>query len=170
MKTNRIPLGLLLLLYTCFLGGWVWAGSELPTRVATHFNAAGKPTGWMSRSHFETLMLVFGMVFPLIIVSLYFMAGLLPAFLIHIPNRCYWLAPERRRETSNYLLRHSLWLACLVVALVTGIELSLVQANKQIPPHLSTLTLLAVLLPFLAGVLVWSWLLIRRFSSARRAG
>src|SRR2546427_7634657 len=36
----------------------------------------------------------------------------LPVNSINIPNRNYWLAPERRVVTFDFLFRHLLWLAC----------------------------------------------------------
>ncbi len=44
--------------------------------------------------------------------------GFTPAGFVNIPHRQYWLAPE----TAAYLVRYSLWLACLSVLLCIGIE------------------------------------------------
>ncbi len=163
MKSIRIPLFLLFLLYICFLGYWAWSGTQLPDRVATHFDGPGQPNGWMSRANNQAFTLVFGLAFPLFIVGLTYATRFLPSSLVNIPNRQYWLVPERKQETSDYLVRHSLWLACLLVGFVTGIQYSIVQANKQSPPHLSSSTLLQVLAPFLAAVVVWLVVLFHHF-------
>jgi uncharacterized membrane protein len=157
-------LGLILvLLYQGFLGCWFWSGSQLPELVATHFNGAGEPNGWMNRSDHQMFMLVFGLAFPGVIVLLSYATRFLPRGMVNIPHRDYWLAPERRRETSNYLTHLSLWLACLAVGFVIGLELSIVQANRQHPPHLSLIALLVVVVPFLAGVIVWVLIVMRHF-------
>jgi uncharacterized membrane protein len=163
MKPFWIPSVVLILLYQAFLGFWVWSGSHLPDRVATHFNGGGEPNGWMSRSDHQTFMLVFGLAFPLVIVLLSYATRFMPRSLVNIPHRDYWLAPEKRAETSNYMIRHSLWLACLTVGFVVGIQFSIVQANAQLPPHLSNSMLLAVVVPFLTGTLVWVLILWRHF-------
>lgn len=108
MKPLGILALILILLYQCFLGCWVWSGSQLPERVATHFNGSGEPNGWMSRSAHQEFMLIFGLAFPMVIVLLCYASRFLPRGLVNIPHREYWLAPERRAETSNYLLGHSL--------------------------------------------------------------
>jgi len=117
----------------------------------------------MSRSDHQMFMLIFGLAFPLVIVLLSYATRFMPRGLVNIPHRDYWLAPEKRAETSNFMVCHSLWLACLTVCFVTGIQFSIVQANAQRPPHLSNSALLAVVVPFLAGTLVWVLILWRHF-------
>ena len=163
MKPLWILVLILVVLYQCFLGCWVWSGSQLPERVATHFNSAGEANGWMSRSGHQMFMLVFGLAFPMGIVLLSYATRFLPRGMVNIPHRDYWLAPERRRETSSYLAHHSLWLACLAVCFVIGLEFSIVQANRQHPPHLSLSALLAVVVPFLAGTMIWVLIVMRHF-------
>jgi len=167
MNSLRPPVILLTLLYACFLGCWTWSASQLPEHVATHFNGGGDPNGWMSRSANQILMLVFGLVFPLFVVVLSWAGRFFPSGLINVPHRDYWLAPERRKNTSDYLVRHSLWFACLGVWFVLGIQYSIVQANRQTPPHLSLAILLATVGPFLAGTAVWTMALFRHFRRPR---
>jgi hypothetical protein len=113
-KKRLIPLAVLLVavLYQCFLGCWAWSASQLPDHVATHFNGSGEPNGWMSRPANQRFMLVFGFAFPLFVVLLCYLARFLSSGLVNLPRRDYWLAPERRKGTSDYLVRHSLWFAC----------------------------------------------------------
>jgi ABC-type spermidine/putrescine transport system permease subunit I len=167
MKPVWILTLILVLLYQAFLGCWAWSGSQLPERVATHFNLRGEADGWMSRADNQRFMLIFGLVFPLGIVLLSWATRFLPRGLVNIPHREYWLAPQRRRETSNYFLSHSLEMACLTVCFMIGIQFSMVYANHQHPPHLPMWVLLAVLVPFLAGTVVWVLMLRRHF---RRVG
>jgi len=166
MKSLRPRSVILALLYACFLGYWVWSASQLPERVATHFNGSGDPNGWMSRSTNQMFMLVFGLVFPLLVVLLCYLTRFLPSGLVNIPRRDYWLAPQRRKETSDYLVRHSLWFGCLAVCFVIGIQYSIVQANRLSPPHLSTMILLALVGSFLAGTAGWVVVLFRHFRRA----
>ena len=163
MKSSRTPAILLVLLYLCFLGVWAWSGSQLPDRVATHFNGSGEPNGWMSRSANQGFMLIFGLMFPLFVAVLCYTTRFLPASFVNIPNKDYWLAPERKKETSRYLVHHSLWFSCLALLFVIGIQFSIVQANKQATPQLSMATFLAVVGSFLVGTAVWSVALYRHF-------
>jgi hypothetical protein len=167
MKPVRIPAFMLVLLYAFFLGVWAWSGDQFAERVATHFNVSGEPNGWMSRSENQKFILLFGLAFPCFVVLLCSIVRFLPVSVINVPHREYWLSPERRKETSDYLFRHSLWFACLAVCFVIGLQYSIVQANRQTPPHLDISLLFAMAALFLAGTAVWMLVLIRHF---RRPG
>ena len=164
MKSTRLSATILALLYIGYLGCWAWSASHLPDPVATHFDARGVPNGWMTRSGNNLFMLIFGLAFPLFIVVLSYAARFLPSALINIPHREYWLAPEKRLETSNYLVWGSSWLACLAVWFVTGILLSVVDANQRTPARLSVPILLGSVLPFLVGTVIWLIALVRHFN------
>ena len=126
MKSFSAPASVLVFFYACFLRLWAWSGSHLPESVATHFNGAVRPDGWMSRSDHQSFMLKFGLLFPLFVVVLCFATRFVPANLINVPHREYWLAPERRKETFDYLFRHSLWFACLAMQLAQDGRVQLV--------------------------------------------
>ena len=68
----------------------------LPEKLATHFDAAGRANGWMSKDGFfvfhVALLCVFGAVFELLPRWL----GHIPNSLINLPHKDYRLAPERR--------------------------------------------------------------------------
>lgn len=163
MRSCRIPTVVLILLYGVFLAYWAWSGTQLPERVASHFNGSGEPNGWMSRSASQSFMLMFGFAFPLFIIGLCFAVRFLPSSVVNIPNRQYWLAPERKAQTGDFLVCHSVWMACLMVGFVTGIQYSIVQANRQSPAHLPWIVLLQVLVPFITGTVIWALVLLRRF-------
>lgn len=162
VKGRRAPVVLLVLLYLCFLACWTWAGSQLPERVATHFGAGGQANGWMSRSASQWLVLSLSLFLPSIVVALSCLTRYVPG-ITNIPNRDFWLAPERRTDTVNYLVGHSLWFASLAVWFVLGIEYSIVRANEQSPPRLSNPMLALVVGPFLLGTAAWVAILLRRF-------
>jgi serine/threonine-protein kinase len=159
---SRYSTILLALLYAGFLGHWSWSGGHLPDRVATHFNGGGEPNGWMSRDSHQTFMLIFGLSFPLLVPGLINLSRWFPRGL-NIPHKEYWLAPERKAETFSYLARHSLWFACLAIFFVTGLQHSIVQANRQIPVHLSASFILVAIGPFLAGTALWAVRLLMHF-------
>jgi serine/threonine-protein kinase len=160
------PMLVLLILYLVFIGLLVATAGKLPERMATHFDFAGRPDGWMSRQGYLAFMAGFGLLFPLLLplVSLGFRA--LPASVINIPHREYWLSPERREETNAYLVRHALWLAVLQLGFVIALHLLSVSANRQSPPHLSN-AIWGATLVFLRGIGLWGWQLVRRFRTPR---
>jgi serine/threonine-protein kinase len=115
----------------------VWAYPRLPPRVASHFNAAGNPDAEMSRESHIALMAAVGMGLPLALVCIFYSIRWLPTSIVNMPNRQYWLAPERRAETSNRMLQFGLWLATLEALLLLGIHLLVVAANRAQPVRLS---------------------------------
>lgn len=163
MNTSRTPVLILGLLYVVFLGYVTLSVSQLPGRVATHFDARGQADDWMDRASYVQFTVVFGFVFPLIVVGICYAIRFFPNNLINLPHRDYWLAPERRAETMTDVFRHSLWFACLTLGFVLGMHVLTIQANRQQPPQLSGLLTLAVVGGFLLGMAVWSVGLIRRF-------
>lgn len=72
---------------------------QLPNPMATHFGVDGQPNGFSSPGGFFALG---GGVMLLMLAIFGGMGSLLrrlPNSLINIPNRDYWLAPERRAAT-----------------------------------------------------------------------
>lgn len=136
MKSIRTPAIVLVLLYLGFVGYLVFSASQLPDRVASHFNARGRPDDWMSRADYLRFMAIFGFVFPAFIVGITSLFRLFPQGL-NLPHRDYWLAPERRTDTYAYLHRVGLWFACLCLCFVIGLHFLTIQANQAPNAHLS---------------------------------
>lgn len=163
MKSIRISAVVLGFLYVLFVVWLMVSQDRLPERIATHFKSGGAADGWMSRaSHFK-FMLTFGLLFPLSVPAVCYGVRFLPDSLVNIPRREFWLAPERRPQTMNYLFGHALWFGCLAVCFVAGSHLMVVDANLRNPPMLSVPLLLVVAGSFLAGLAVWIAILLFRF-------
>jgi len=164
MKIFRTPAAVLGLLYLCFIGYLAYSSSQLPERMATHFDIRGQPDGWMSRAAYLRFMIVFGLACPLLVPAVFYACRLLPDRFCRIPHHDYWFAPARRTETLAYLFRESLWLAPLVLGLLIGAHYSIIRANSLARPHLSTPLELALAGCLLAGLAIWLVRLIRHFS------
>jgi serine/threonine-protein kinase len=139
----------------------------LPDQVGTHFGAGGVADGWMTRDGYRLYMLAFAVGFAGFIVA---MIGVLPRLVpgaINVPNRAYWLAPERRAETAAFLLAHACLLGVLIEAMIAGVHWLVLEANAATPPRLATVPFVTLLGAFLACVLVWIAALVRRFRMPR---
>ena len=168
MITLRTPALVLGLLYLCFFGYLAASSSQLPSRVATHFDGHGRPNGWMSRDAHLRSMIVFGLAFPLFVPAIVYASRFLPDQLYNLPHRDYWLAPARRPETMAYLFRHSLWFASMALCFVIGIHFSIIHANSLAHAQLSTLWVVALAGCFLAGTVVWGVSMIGHFNRVAR--
>lgn len=162
-RTPAIALGLL---SGVFLVCVAFSASGLPDHLATHFNASGRPDGWMPRASYLQFIIAFGLGLPFLVTAIFGLIPFLPIDLINIPRRDYWLGPERRDQSFAFLFHHSLWFACLGMAFVIGIHLLVLQANRAPEPRLSTPAILSLGGCFMAGVVLWIVMLVRHFKRA----
>jgi serine/threonine-protein kinase len=91
---------------------WYWP--RLPATVASHFDGSGRPNGWLSKEMF--LAVYVGIVALLAVV--FSAVRFIPTSLWNLPNRDYWLAPERRAATVARFSEEMLWFANATLALV----------------------------------------------------
>lgn len=136
---------------------------QLPALVASHFDAAGRVNGHMTRGLYLAVMLLVSIVVPLLLVVIPSRALARPGARINLPNRDYWLAPERREETIRFLARQMAFFACLVLIFLCYVQWLVVRANALTPPMLDSRALFAGLAAFLVCTLSWIARLIGRF-------
>ena len=128
--------------------------SQLPPTVASHFNAAGHPNAFMSRSGYTRFILCFAVGFPIVMVAI-LTAVYSRATEMKLPNREYWLAPPRIGRTRAFLVAHGVWFGSLLVTLGCFVHWQELSANRLLPPHLSGAAFAAGLIAFLAATVVW---------------
>jgi len=138
MKPDRAPIAVLFLLAAVAAAQMVHYYPLLPESIAVHFGSSGEPNGWSDKTEF---VLTFGAT-ELFIVLLGVASGLLlgktPASLVNIPNREYWLAPERRRETVAFLSNQVVWIEAATLAFLIAIAQLVFKENLgDAPPRLS---------------------------------
>lgn len=134
-----LPLALLLLMTAGSLAFFVYYGQWFPPTLAVHFNGAGTADGWMDRVKFIIIGSSLSFMTPAFVVAcLGVLPRVLPIGMINLPNRAYWLAPERREGTLRHLLYVALWLGCLVEAFLLAVWIMIARANPAgATPHLS---------------------------------
>jgi hypothetical protein len=144
--------------------GFVWLTSvSLPDVVASHFGADGYANGFMSRGAYIGLMLACAVGLPaLLVIVAHFGLGS-PNARINLPDRDYWLAPERRAETVSYLREQLARFAVVLMGLLCYVHWLVVRANAIRPPRLSTPWINAGLVAFAVFVVIWMRVFLRRF-------
>lgn len=162
MFRKLLPAAVLAGSYAGFVAALMLTYDKLPPRVASHFNASGIPDGWMPRNAYVWSMVGIGVYLPAFMIGSFYVVRFCSPSVINLPNRDYWLAPERSAESNDILFRFGLWLASLVVLLVLGLHLLTVAANTARPVVLSSYVW-AILAGFLAGVGALVFFLCRRF-------
>jgi uncharacterized membrane protein len=140
----------------------------LPPMVASHFDLAGYANAFMTRSRYVHWMLVLGVGLPIAIVALLTFVYR-RANDMKLPNRDYWLAPERIEATRNRLVAHGVWLGSLLVAMSCFVHWLELGAHRHVPPHLSNASSAAGLLVFFLVAGAWILALLRTFRRPRGA-
>jgi uncharacterized membrane protein len=141
----------LLLFAILFVTG---TASELPLTVASHFDAAGQPNAFMSRSGYIRFVLCLCVGLPILVVAILTLVYS-RASELKLPNREYWMAPQRIDRTRSFLVAHGVWLGSLLVVLSCFVHWLELGANRQQPPHLSSHTFAACMIAFLIAMAVW---------------
>jgi hypothetical protein len=108
---------------------------ELPGILASHFDAGGHPTAFMTRAGYFHFILSLGIGAPLALVALLTVVYSRAADM-KLPNRDYWLAPERIGQTRDFLVAHGIWFGSLLISMVCYVHWLELKANRQQPAHL----------------------------------
>jgi hypothetical protein len=143
---------------------------NLPPVVASHFDGSGAANGFMGRELYTWFMLAFVVGMPLLLVYLPAFIFSSPRTKINVPNREYWLAPERRQKTVQFLCRHMERFAALFLLLFCYAHWLVIQANAQVPPKLSSPWFVAGLLVFVVLSIIWAGVFLGRHRKVPREG
>lgn len=124
------PSRLMILLLT-LLAFWQMSHYEplLPEQMATHFDGAGAADGWSSRGEFLLTNLVMVAGFGLLFAGITTLIQRVPNAYINLPNKEYWLAPERRAATLEWISRQMEWFGAATLALLLGMTQLTIRAN-----------------------------------------
>jgi uncharacterized membrane protein len=159
------------LFFLCFVALaalFVWhTGQALPERVASHFDGSGTANGFMPRTIYLRFMLA--LVVGLPVVTTWATGASLnkPGARINLPNRDYWLAPERREQTLASLRAGMRWFAVLLMMFLGYAHWLVVKANLAEPVTLNNSRFVTGLVIFMMAMLIWMKLFLGRFRHRR---
>jgi serine/threonine-protein kinase len=108
----------------------------VPDPLASHFDFSGRPDGWSSHFEMIAILILLVLLFVAIFSSTFFLESV-PDRFINLPNKTYWLAPERREATLLYVSGWLRWFLVLTLALLTLVFGLAFRANLSAPPQLS---------------------------------
>ena len=104
-----------------------------PPQMAAHFNVQGSPDRFVSKAEFFWFQIQTMLVVIVVSILSQILFLILPVKLINLPNREYWLPPERRAETVDRLSSFAaMMFGVILLAIQAGFELS-TYANFQTP-------------------------------------
>ncbi|HJU70865.1 MAG TPA: hypothetical protein VJ603_03390 [Paucimonas sp.] len=153
-----------LVLVLVVAAGFVWLTSgDLPPVVASHFVPGGTANGFMRKGTYMAFMLAVVVAVPALIGFSGQLVRVLPLQLVNLPNKQYWLAPQRSAATLESLSSLSVPFALALAAFLCFVHWLVVQANAVQPARLSEGSLFIGLAAFGVATVLWLLVLFRRF-------
>ena len=131
MNPKGMLLVLLVLLLLLCAAQIAYYGPKLPDRVASHFRFDGTPDGYSSRTTFLVLYAALMGFLMICLLGIAWIIRRIPHTLISLPRKDYWLAPERRQETYDYLERWLLVVGSATVLFILVHFQFILMANLQ---------------------------------------
>jgi uncharacterized membrane protein len=151
-----------LLLLAATLGQLAWYYPALPMRMASHFDIMGRADAFMPKDDFVKVQLGAVGLLSLMFLLVPVLIVRLPAGMINLPNKDYWLAPERRAQTARVIQGHLVGFGNAMLLALFVVFGDVMRASRMPVPRLShrvwvMLILLAVFL------IVWTVRFVRAF-------
>lgn len=142
--------------------------ARLPDVVASHFNASGVANGWQSKTMFFAFFVGAIALASMVAFGVPRIISKMPVDLINLPNKGYWLAPERQAETLAFLDRSFAWFGCAALLLVTAAVDYAIGRNLHPRAELDPPVFFYVFGGFVLFTVLWSIRLLTHFSSIPR--
>ncbi len=137
--------------------------AALPERVATHFGPGGEPDAFSTKESFTLMMLLLVLGMPGFLVLMAKLMRYLPVSMINIPNREYFLHPDRASQTLSEMETSMVWLAVITEFFMIGLVQLTIAANLK--GEGLSMTAFAVLMAlFLVAMIAFCVILVRRYS------
>ena len=167
MSGTRIPRILFFAIVLAAIVQCVHDFPLLPDRMASHFAASGIPNGWMTKPQFFIAYAL--LMLPAAALEFWVSHRIAnkPDAKLNLPNKEYWLAPERRVQTFAYFESFFAWYGCVFLfVLVFAMGLAM-RANLETPPQLPTGRIVSVIAGFVLYNVAVVIAMFRRFSMPR---
>jgi uncharacterized membrane protein len=144
---------------------------RLPPVVASHFDIAGTPNGWSSRSAYGVLLITMGAVLPAGIIGLVHALTRRGPHLLNIPTREFWTRPEQRQEAVRRVRAHIWWLGSILAGMAGAVHILILWAHASTPPRLSSAGIWVVLCGVILLIGQWTarWYRMLRVPAAHRS-
>jgi uncharacterized membrane protein len=168
MRGTRLPK---LVFAVLAIGAAIYFSScyaQLPDVMASHFDARGVPNGWQTKSAFFSVLIGVSVLAAVVGFGIPRLITLLPPEYINLPNKRYWLAPERRAETMDFLNGYFAWFGCALFAVILLTINFALQANLHPERRPDATPMWYVLAGFLAFALLGTVRIFKRLGPPPR--
>jgi uncharacterized membrane protein len=139
-----------------------WYYPRLPVTMASHFDAAGRANGFLPKPAFFILYASVLALLSVVFLLTPMLLARLPSSMINLPNRDYWLVPERRVLALAKVQAFSVGLGNVVLLFLLLVFRDVMRANLLEVPAL-TARIWAFLALLAAFSIVWTVRLLHSF-------
>jgi uncharacterized membrane protein len=140
----------------------VYYFDKLPDTIATHWGGLGHANAWSTPTQFfTTLFAIEAVCLGWLLIIPFFPK--IPDSQFNLPNKDYWLAPERREKTYESIGCVLLNIGIVTQVMFLAVVQMAIQANFRQPPVLSK-GIIYVLVAYLVYTLFWCVASFRKYS------
>lgn len=161
---KKMPVIFFLLIEMLVVAFILSTSASMPENIASHFNGSGAPNAFMSQKGYIIFMLIFAVGIPAIVVSSISIALRSAPNNINIPNKEFWLSPQQKQKTIQFLTGHIAWLGSFIALFIAYVHWLLIKANQTQPAQLSNSLLFIGMGLLLLSIIVWAALLFLKFN------
>jgi uncharacterized membrane protein len=167
MSNARLPSSAFFVLAMLAAAQYFYYAPRLPEVLGSHFADNGAVNGWQTKAAFFGMELAVVILAAVVGFAIPRILGAMPVSLINLPNKEFWLSPERREETFGYLQMHMAWFGCALLAFLLFVMELVFRANLQTPVRMNSAALALALVAFLVFSGVSTISLVVRFARTR---
>ena len=161
--SSRLPKLIFVLLVVYAMLHFSSLYAQLPERVASHFDAQGHANGWQAKQAFIQVFVLVSALAAAIGFGVPRIIAVIPAQLINLPNKEFWLSPEHLAETQEFLSGYFAWFGCAMFFIMISTFDYAVAYNLHPDNRPDISRLWYILAGFLAFVIVWSIRMMAKF-------
>jgi uncharacterized membrane protein len=156
MRNTRLPNSIFFVLILVAAVQSNYYAHSLPDIVGSHFGTSGLASAWQTKVAFFSVELAIIVLAAIISFGVPRLIAAMPASAINLPNKDFWLSPERREETFSFLRMQMAWFGCALLAFLLFVMELVFRANLQTPPRLNNAAFVPALVVFLVFSTSWT--------------
>lgn len=136
-----------------------WWYNELPAIVPSHFDLQGNPDDTMKKSSFMVLMVAVHLHLTAIFGTISYLMPWTPDSMLNMPNKEYWLEPQRRDKTIREMQDSLLWIGTSTIVFMMSLFhlTSQVAIKKRATINPEFAWIFGVYMAAIIGFVIWSF-------------
>lgn len=139
-----------------------WYYPVLPSLMASHFGPSGKADGFMSKQGFMVFYLGLVLFYCVLFGNMGMLLKKTPDEMINMPNKEYWLAPERREATLRVFSHQMAIFGIAIGAFFLAVMQTIFLTNLGGSHQLDSL-FFVYLVGFLLFTTIWTLQMLKQF-------